>query len=168
MSKVEVVEGSLYYHDGGNGFYLYGEGLNGLITFVHAAGDGVDSDQVYQDPNEDYAIEEGYDFLLVAREAVWNRRDILDAYYLVESYYNVGGWLPERPSNHRRGQKAGYVAEATHVQALRIVNRMGYPKGLALFNNLTYDTLSPNGRAIFKCLISRWELPEFEQEESDG
>ena len=73
--------------------------------------------------------------------------DICEAHYLLEVYYNEGGWLHERPSNRRR-------MEATHVQLARLRFKAA--------PNLDYDTLSENGREIFHGLITRYKLPEWE------
>lgn len=64
----------------------------------------------------------------------YNSFDICEAHYLVEVDYNMSGWLQERPSNRRR-------MEATHVQLARLRFRPS--------PNLSYETLSENGRAIY-------------------
>lgn len=64
--------------------------------------------------------------------ARWNRLDIVHAWLQLESDYNVGGWLRERPSNVRR-------REACSVQA----HRMGY-------SLLLPGRLNANARAIYR------------------
>jgi len=75
----------------------------------------------------------------------FDRFDIVEAYYLIEVYYNVGGWLHERSSNVRRGVARGFIGEATHVQLARIAFN---PR-----SNLSYDTLTDNGKAIYDRLV---------------
>lgn len=41
------------------------------------------------------------------KPAQWNRADIITAWAQLEADYNVGGWLPERPSNQRRLESCG-------------------------------------------------------------
>jgi hypothetical protein len=77
----------------------------------------------------------------------FNKLDIAQAHYLVEVYWNIGGWLRERPSNKRR-------MEATHVQLHRI--GMNYNKWL----DLTYDSLSENGKKIYNQLEKRYNFAE--------
>ena len=73
--------------------------------------------------------------------AYFDRFDICEAYLVLEWDWHCGGWLHERPSNVRRGQARGYVGESTDVQ----LARMGFrPRP-----NLSYDTLSENGREIY-------------------
>lgn len=72
--------------------------------------------------------------------AQFDRFDICEAHYALETDWNVGGWLRERPSNRRR-------REATHIQLARLGFRAG-----AGFNG--YESLSENGKEIY------WELCE--------
>lgn len=75
-----------------------------------------------------------------------NRVEICEVYYLIESDFNVGGWLHERLSNVRRGIKRGYVGESSGVQ----LSRMGFkPRP-----NLSYDTLTDDQKILYqaKCL----------------
>lgn len=73
--------------------------------------------------------------------ATFDRFDICEAHYLLECGYNVGGWLPERPSNRRR-------REATHVQLDRIKFRPA--------PSLSFDTLTENGQEIYRALEARY------------
>lgn len=81
----------------------------------------------------------------------WDRFDICEAYYLVEVYYNVGGWLRERPSNRRR-------SEATSIQLARIEFKPAPTLG--------YASLSDNGKAIFHGLIQRLGLPTWTEDDA--
>jgi hypothetical protein len=76
--------------------------------------------------------------------AEFNRFDIAEAHCLLESDYNVGGWLRERPSNGRR-------REATAVQLHRI--------GFHARPNLSFDTLSENAKEIYLCNMLKLKLP---------
>lgn len=77
--------------------------------------------------------------------AYFDRFDICEAHATLESDYNVGGWLHERPSNRRRH-------EATHVQLHRMQFRFG-----AGFNG--FESLSDNGKEIYSDLVDRYKLP---------
>jgi len=84
-------------------------------------------------------------------DPTFDRFDICEAYYLVEVYYNVGGWLRERPSNARR-------REATSIQLSRIEFKPSLSIG--------YATLTENGKAIFLNLVARLKLPEWTAEDA--
>lgn len=71
-----------------------------------------------------------------------------DVHYLLESDYNLGGWLQERESNIRRGVENGYAAEGTHVQ----LSRMGYQAS----PNLCLDTLEDETRRLYRMLEERY------------
>lgn len=77
----------------------------------------------------------------------FNKTDIAQAHYLVECYWNIGGWLRERPSNKRR-------MEATHVQ----LHRMGFNYNKWL--DLTYETLTENGKHIYDELEKRYKFKD--------
>jgi len=66
--------------------------------------------------------------------AYFDRFDICEAHAVLEWDWNMGGWLRERPSNARR-------REATSVQLMRMQFR---PRP-----DLSYDTLTENGREIY-------------------
>jgi hypothetical protein len=72
----------------------------------------------------------------------FDRFDICEAYYAIESDYNKGGWLQERPSNQRR-------REATHVQ----LHRMQF-KPAPSFNG--FESLTENGKEIYLALEERY------------
>jgi hypothetical protein len=80
----------------------------------------------------------------------FDRFDICEAYAVLEWDWHSGGWLPERPSNVRRGRARGYVGEATSIQLARLQFR---PRP-----NLSYATLTENGRAIYDAAVQRWQL----------
>lgn len=82
--------------------------------------------------------------------AYFDRFDICEAYAVLEWEWHLGGWLQERPSNVRRGQRRGYAGEATSVQLARMHFT---PKP-----NLSFDTLSENGKAIYRNALYRWGL----------
>ena len=82
--------------------------------------------------------------------ATWDRFDICEAYLVLEWDWHAGGWLQERPSNVRRAQRRGYVGESTDVQLTRI--------GFKPRPDLSYETLSENGRAIYDAAVIRWGL----------
>lgn len=73
----------------------------------------------------------------------FDRFDICEAYYLLESDHNVGGWLRERPSNRRRASSVG-------VQ----LHRMQFKPA----PTLSYATLSENGKAIYWQAARRMRL----------
>jgi hypothetical protein len=73
----------------------------------------------------------------------FDRFDICEAYAVLEWDWHVGGWLRERPSNQRR-------KEAVSVQLWRI--------GFKPRPNLSYDTLTENGRAIYDAAEERLGL----------
>lgn len=74
----------------------------------------------------------------------FDRFDICEAYYLLESHYNMGGVLRERPSCRRRKESVG-------VQLRRM--RFAPAPGLSL------ETLTENGRDIYDAAVSRLGLP---------
>lgn len=66
-----------------------------------------------------------------------NAHDVCEAYYLLESDYNVSGVLQERKSNLRRNMSTGFQ-----------LSRMKFtPRP-----NLTYDTLTEQGKEIYDAL----------------
>lgn len=71
----------------------------------------------------------------------FDRFDICEAHAVLEWGYHVGGWVRERPSNRRR-------REATAVQLHRLQFK---PRP-----NLSADTLTENGRAIYQDLQRRY------------
>lgn len=75
-----------------------------------------------------------------------NRIDICEVYYLLETDFNVGGWLHERKSNVRRGLRRGYTGESTSVQLRRMC--------FTARPSLSYDTLSEEQKELYhtKCL----------------
>lgn len=83
-------------------------------------------------------------------DAFWDRFDICEAYAVLEWDWNLGGWLQERPSNVRRGERRGYTGEATSIQ----LARMGFKPA----PSLSYDTLTANGKAIYQLAESRFGL----------
>lgn len=80
----------------------------------------------------------------------FDRFDICEAYLVFEWDWHSGGWLRERPSNVRRGQRRGFVGESTDVQ----LHRMGFKSSPLL----SYDTLSDNGKEIYALLGERYGL----------
>lgn len=74
----------------------------------------------------------------------FNRFDIAEAYTCLESDYNVGGWLRERPSNVRRRESCGVQLHRMKFRARPDLDR---------------DTLTPNGRAIYDAAVRRLGLP---------
>lgn len=77
--------------------------------------------------------------------AVFDRFDICEAHYILESDYNVSGVLQERPSNIRRRMSTGFQ-----------LSRMGFKPA----PNLSYESMTDNGRAIYDELVKRYKLPE--------
>lgn len=75
----------------------------------------------------------------------FDRFDICEAYCVLEWDYNIGGWLPERPSNQRRMESIG-------VQ----LHRMQFKPA----PSLTYNTLTENGREIYDQAVERLGLPK--------
>lgn len=73
----------------------------------------------------------------------FDRFDICEAYLVLEWDWNSGGWLQERPSNRRR-------REATSIQLGRI--------GFKPAPSLSFDTLSENGKEIYRMLERRYKL----------
>jgi hypothetical protein len=80
----------------------------------------------------------------VSGPATFDRFDVCEAYAVLESDYNLGGWLQERPSNQRR-------REACSIQLERI-QFVARP-------SLSYETLTENGRAIYDQAVRRLRLP---------
>lgn len=78
--------------------------------------------------------------------AEFNRFDICEAYMQLESDYNVGGLLRERPSNQRRMESIG-------VQ----LSRIGYSPGMSMGGG--YYDLTDNGKEIYLCNVLKWGLP---------
>ena len=77
----------------------------------------------------------------------FDRFDICEAHAVLEWDYNLGGWLHERPSNQRR-------REATAVQ----LNRMQFKAR----RDLSYETLTENGKEIYDDLVKRFNLQKEE------
>lgn len=77
--------------------------------------------------------------------AYFDRFDICEAYLALETDYNVGGWLRERPSNQRR-------REAISIQ----LKRIGFQPGMG-FNG--FRSLSENGQEIYLTTVKRLGLP---------
>jgi hypothetical protein len=80
--------------------------------------------------------------------AHFDRYDICLAYLAVEQERSAEGWLRERPSSARR-------FEPVSVQ----LHRIGFCQG-SRFRG--YESLSENGRAIYKALCERlhlWQNP---------
>lgn len=80
--------------------------------------------------------------------ATFDRFDICEAHYILESDYNVGGILRERPSNIRRNMSSGYQ-----------LSRMGFNPS----PNLSFETLSENGQELYNELVQRYSLPVCEE-----
>ena len=79
-----------------------------------------------------------------------NRFSICQAYAQLESAYNVGGWLRERPSNQRRLESIG-------VQ----LSRIGFssPYGWVDIKAAPSDDGDDEVREIYMRAVLRWELP---------
>lgn len=75
--------------------------------------------------------------------AYFDRFDICAAYAQLESDYNVGGWLRERPSNQRRHESCG-------VQ----LHRMGYKPGPH------GPEMTENAQEIYDEAVVRLGLPD--------
>jgi len=75
----------------------------------------------------------------------FDRLDICEAWSILESDYNEGGWLHERESNQRRN-------EACAVQLDRMKFR---PRP-----SLEFRTLTDNGKAIYLQAVARLGLPD--------
>ena len=75
-----------------------------------------------------------------------DRIAVCEVYYLIEVYYNIGGSVPERPSNARR---------RAHPESIGVqLNRMGFkPSPLLSINNLDEDQYE-----YFRTLLSRWGI----------
>ena len=79
--------------------------------------------------------------------------DICQAHQQLESDYNNGGWLQERPSNKRRN-------EATSCQ----LSRLGYSDNYRWVNICNPDPKDMNPdddtvRSIYLINVLKWELP---------
>lgn len=83
--------------------------------------------------------------------ATWDRFDISESYWCLESDYNVDGILQERPSNQRRRESIG-------VQLHRMQFRPG--------PGLGYNSLTENGQEIYLDKVLRWKLPIDEEQKS--
>ena len=75
-----------------------------------------------------------------------DRIAVCEVYYLIEVYYNIGGSVPERPSNARR---------RAHPESIGVqLNRMGFkPSPLLSVNSLDEDQYE-----YFRTLLSRWGI----------
>jgi hypothetical protein len=80
----------------------------------------------------------------------FDRFDICEAYAVLEWDWHAGGWLHERPSNVRRGRARGFTGESTDIQLDRLKFR---PRP-----NLSYETLTENGREIYDAAVVRFGL----------
>ncbi len=74
-------------------------------------------------------------------DAYFDRFDICEAHLLFEWHYNMGGIVRERPSNSRRNMSTDFQ-----------LNRMGFRSA----PNLTYATLSINGKRIYNNLVNHY------------
>lgn len=72
----------------------------------------------------------------------FDKFDVCEAHYQIETDYHANGWLHERQSNRRR-------MEATHVQ----LHRMGFQVGAGWRG---YESLTANGREIYHLLRQRY------------
>jgi hypothetical protein len=82
-------------------------------------------------------------------DATFDRFDICEAYAVLEWDYNLGGWLHERPTNRKR------------MEATSILARLRFRPRL----DLSFETLTENGQAIFRNLERRYG---FTHAEHDG
>lgn len=73
----------------------------------------------------------------------FDRFDIVEAYYCLEYDYNVSGALPERFTPNKRKMSVGYQ-----------LHRMQFKPAF----NLSYDTLSKNGQAIYDQFVMEHKL----------
>jgi hypothetical protein len=74
---------------------------------------------------------------------MFDRFDICEAYACLESDYNVGGILWERPSCRRRGESIGVQLHRMRFRARP---------------SLSTDTLTDNGREIYDAAVIRLGL----------
>lgn len=74
----------------------------------------------------------------------FDRFDICEAYYCLEYDYNVSGALQERLKDSKRKMSVGYQ-----------LYRMSFKPS----QDLSYDTLSENGQAIYDQFVSSHNLP---------
>ena len=74
----------------------------------------------------------------------FDRFDICEAYHCLESDYNVGGILWERPTCDRRRQSVGWQLHRMQFRARP---------------SLSSDTLTENGRDIYDEAVARLGLP---------
>ena len=81
----------------------------------------------------------------------FDRFDICEAYAVLEWDYNQGGALWER-IDARKMRAEALGMEATHVQMYRI--------GFKPRPDLSYRTLTPNGKAIYNAARKRLKLPK--------
>lgn len=75
----------------------------------------------------------------------FDRFDICEAHYALETDFNVGGIVWERPANKQR-------RESTGIQ----LNRIGFQPSVSFRG---YPSLSDNGKAIYQELCARYSLP---------
>jgi hypothetical protein len=81
----------------------------------------------------------------------FDRFDICEAHYALETDYNVSGILQERPSNQRRNMSTDFQ-----------LHRIGF-KPSPLFNG--FESLTENGKDIYSELVDRYNLPIDSNEE---
>ena len=77
--------------------------------------------------------------------------DICQAYMQLEADYNVGGWLPERPSNQRRRESIG-------CQLARMKYRPG-ARWVDIDNLDACDNDDWDVRFIYMSKVMQWGLP---------
>ena len=80
--------------------------------------------------------------------ANFDRFDICEAHWLLESDYNIGGIISERKSNIRRNESTGCQ-----------LARMQFTPSMSL----DFDSLSDNGKEIYLANVLRLKLPMDEE-----
>lgn len=81
--------------------------------------------------------------------ACFDRFDICEAHCVLEWDYSNGGWLRERPSNAR-------LMRSTGVQ----LHNMQFRPAM----DLSYDSLTDNGKEIYLENVLKWGLPLDEEQ----
>lgn len=90
-----------------------------------------------------------------------NRYEIIAVYYMIEVWWDRGGWLHERPSNKRRGKMSGHVGEMTYIQICDMFKKYspfelyGVKRWLI---DLRWEDFSFEQKLLYFWLIRKWGL----------
>lgn len=90
-----------------------------------------------------------------------SRREIIAVYYMIEVWWEVGGWLHERPSNVRLGKRSGHIGQMTYIQ---ICDMFEIYRPFELYEverwllDLKWTDFSFEQKLLYFWLIRKWGL----------